>query len=51
MFCLFMFVCFLIALLRRGFPFCLASFFPSFLLAKDLAFMGNNCQTKCCFKR
>ena len=36
MFCLFMFVCFLIALLRCGFPFCLASFFPSFLLAKVL---------------
>ena len=31
--------------------FCLVSFFPSFLLAKYLAFMGNNCETKCCSKK
>ena len=46
MFCLFIYfllICFIFVSL-----FCLVSFFPSFLLAKDLAFVGNNCETKCC---
>ena len=46
MFCLFIYflvICFVFVSL-----FCLVSFFPSFLLAKDLAFVGNNCETNCC---
>ena len=46
MFCLFIYflvICFVFVSL-----FCLVSLFPSFLLAKDLAFVGNNCETKCC---